>query len=106
MLIHGFWDRNTDCIMDVRICDVNQPSYITRKPASIVKSAENEKQKKYLEPCLEQRRHFTPFVVSCEGILGKEANVFLKRLSKNLADKWHRPYAQTLSFVKTRFAIS
>ena len=62
--------------------------------------------KKYLEPCVEQRRHFTRFVVSCEGLLGKEADVFLKRLSMKLAEKWHRPYSQTVSFVKTRFAIS
>ena len=27
ILIHGFWDRNTDCIIDVCICDVNQASY-------------------------------------------------------------------------------
>jgi len=60
-----------------------------------------------LEPCLDQRRHFTPFVVLCEeGLLGKEADTFLKRLSKKLADKWRRPYSQTVSFVKTRFAIS
>ena len=49
---------------------------------------------------------FTPFVVSCEGLLGKEAGTFLKRLSKKLADKWRRPYSQAVSFVKTRFAIS
>ena len=53
-----------------------------------------------------QRRNFTPFVDSCEGLLGKEADVFLKRLSMKLAEKWHRPYSQTVSFVKTRFAIS
>ena len=56
--------------------------------------------------CLEQRRHFTPFVVSCEGLLGKEEDLCLKRLSMKLAEKWHRSYSQTVSFVKTRFAIS
>ena len=106
LFIRGFWERNTDCIIDVRICDVNQASYLTRKPVSIVKSAENAKKKQYLDACLEQRRHFTPFVVSCEGLLGKEADVFLKRLAMKLAEKWHRPYSQTVSFVKTRFAIS
>ena len=30
-------------IIDVRICDVNQASYQTRKPVSIIESAENEK---------------------------------------------------------------
>ena len=87
ILIRGFWDSNTDCIIDVRICNVNQASYLTRKPASIVQSAENEKKKKYLEPCLEQRRHFTPFVISCEGLLGKEADIFLKHLSMKFAEK-------------------
>ena len=38
--------------IDVRICDVNQSSYLTRRAVSILKSAENEKEKKYLEPCL------------------------------------------------------
>ena len=106
LLIRGFWNRNTDCIIDGRICDVNQASYQIRKPASIIKSAKNDKKKKFLELCLMQRRYFTPFVVSCEGLLGKEADTFLKRLSKKLADKWRRPYSQAVNFVKTRFAIS
>ena len=36
----------------------------------------------------------------------KRGRHILKRLSKKLADKWRRPYSQTVSFVKTRFAIS
>ena len=106
ILIRGFWERTTDCIIDVRICDVNQPSYRDRNPVSILHSAETEKKKKYLEPCLEQRRHFTPFVVSCEGLLGREADVFLSRLGKKLATRWARPHCRTTSFLRTRFAIS
>ena len=78
LLIREFWDRGTDCIIDIRICDVNQPSYLTRNPFSILKSVDNTKKKHYFEPYLAQRRHFTPFAVSCEGLLAKEANVFLK----------------------------
>ena len=106
ILIRGFWERNTDCIVDVRICDVHQPSCKDRTPESVLKSAEVEKKKKYLDPCLKQRWHFTPFVVSCEGMLGKEADVFLKNLAKKLAKKWERPYSRTIAFVRTRFAIS
>ena len=43
---------------------------------------------KNLEPCVEHRRHFTPFVVSCEGYLGKEA-MFFTFLSIKLTEKWH-----------------
>ena len=52
LLIRGFWDRGTDCIIDVRICDVNQPSYFACNSVNILKSAENTKKKHYLEPCL------------------------------------------------------
>ena len=70
---------------DVRMCDVNQSSYLTCNPVSILKSAEYSTKKHYLEPCLAQRRHFSPFVVSCEDLLGKEADAFLKRLLMKLA---------------------
>ena len=33
-------------------------------------------------------------------MFGKEADVFLKRLSMKLAEKRHRPYSQTVSFLK------
>ena len=50
LLIRGFWNRNNNCIIDVHICDVNQASCRTRKPASIIKSAENEKKTQYMKP--------------------------------------------------------
>jgi hypothetical protein len=53
---------------------------------------EREKKKKYLEACLAQRRHFTPFVVSTDGLLDREAKILLKKLSALLAAKWEKPY--------------
>lgn len=104
--MRGFWKRGTDCIIDVRTCDVNQPSYLSCKPTNVIKSAENDKKKKYLEPCDRQRRHFTPFVASCEGLMGREADTFMKRLALKLSEKWKQPCSQTAGFVRTRFAIS
>ena len=71
LLVRSFWDRHTDFIIDVRVCGVSQPSCLARKPSSIIKTAENDKKRKHLGTCLEQRRHFTPFVVSCEGLFGE-----------------------------------
>ena len=87
LLIRRFWNRSTEFIIDVRICDVHQPSYLVRNPVNILKSAEISKKSKYLRNYLDQRRHFNPFVVSCEGLLGKKADVFLKRLSMKLTEK-------------------
>ena len=77
-----------------------------RKPKNIMKSAENEKKRNYVGACLEQRRHFTPFLVSCEGLLGREAATFMQRLGKKQSEKWNRPYSNTISFIRTRFAIT
>jgi hypothetical protein len=55
----------------------------------VLAAHEREKKKKYLGACcLEQRRHFSPFVVSMDGLLGKEeAKLLLKKLSARLAEK-------------------
>ena len=42
LLVRGFWNRYTDCIIDIRVCDVNQLSYLARKLSSIMKTAKNE----------------------------------------------------------------
>ena len=49
------------------------PFYLSSKPTKIIKRQENEKKKKYLQAYLEQRKHFSPYVVDCFGLLGKEA---------------------------------
>jgi hypothetical protein len=56
----------------------------------VLKSQEKEKKWKYLEACLEQRHHFTPFVVSTDGMMGREASTFAKCLSAKLAEKWQK----------------
>ena len=61
---------------------------------------------KYLKPCLEQRRHFTPFVVSTDGLIGKEAKLPLKKLSALLAVKWGKPYSEVCGYVNARMSIA
>jgi hypothetical protein len=68
---------------------------------------EPEKKRKYLEPCLAQRRHFTPFIVSTDGMLGEEATFFIRRLSSILAEKWHQPYSVVCGgFIKLFLSIA
>jgi hypothetical protein len=50
----------------------------SKAPDKVLAAHERKKKKKYLESRrLEQRRHFSPFVVSTDGLLGKEANILL-----------------------------
>ena len=59
----------------------------------------------YLEACLKQRQHFSPFVVSVDGLLGVEATATLKRIASRLATKWKQHYSKTCGYVKSRVAI-
>ena len=60
----------------------------------------------YLEVCLYQRRHLSPFVASVDLLLGLEATETLKRMAGCLAKKWRQPYLRTFGYVKSKIAIS
>ena len=60
----------------------------------------------YLEACLQQRRHFSPFVASVDGLLGVEARATLKRIASCLATKWRHPYSKTCGYIKSKVAIT
>jgi hypothetical protein len=89
ILVRGLWARGTDCIIDVHITDVDSKSQRSKDPHKVLEAHEREKKKKYLEACLKQRRHFSPFVASTDSLLGKESQTLLKKLSALLAGRSH-----------------
>jgi hypothetical protein len=77
-----------ECIVDVHMMDTDANSYRAQDPASVLKSQEKESKWKYLTAyCLEERHHFTPFMVSTDGMMGCKASTFTKCLSAKLAKK-------------------
>lgn len=93
-------------IFDVRITDTDVSSQRQKDPHKILLQHENEKKRRYLKPCLEARRQFTPLVFSVDGLLGGECKAAINRLASQLAAKWERPYSDMCSFVKSRFALA
>jgi hypothetical protein len=82
------WKPGTDCIIGIRCIDTDAKSVLSKDPAKVLENQEREKKRKYLGACLAQRRHFTPFVVSTDGLLGREAKNLLRRLSALLSSVW------------------
>ena len=60
----------------------------------------------YLVACLQQRRHYSPFVALVDILLGVEAMDTLKRIASHLVTKWRQPYSKTCGYVKSRVAIT
>ena len=73
----------------------------------VLAGKEQEKKRKYLAPCIANRRHFTPLVSSTDGLIGKEqGQTFTKRLAGLLSEKWRRPYSQVFGYGNGRLSIA
>ena len=105
-LIRGLWEPGTDAIYDVRITDCDALSYRGQSSEAVLANQRKAKKRKYLQSCLEQRRHFTPFVASTDGLLDREASALLKRLALKLSDKWQRPYSVVAGYLNARMSVS
>ena len=71
----------------MRVVNTDAKYHMTKDPERCLQEAERGKKNKYLEACLQQRRHFSPFVASVDGLLGVEATATLKRIASRLATK-------------------
>ena len=79
--VRGVWQPQTVALFDVRVVDTDAQSYLSRSVGTILSSAEQEKKIKYSEAVEARHASFTPFVMSVDGFLGREAAHFLKRLA-------------------------
>jgi hypothetical protein len=83
--------------------DVDAKSQQPKDPHNVLEVHVREKKYKYLEACLEQRWHFSPFVASTDVLLGKESQILLKKLSALLlAEKWEKPYSEICDYDNAR----
>ena len=56
-----------------RMTDTDQNSYVSNPVDCVLATQEQDKKGKYLVDCLAARKYFTPFAVSVDGVVGKEA---------------------------------
>ena len=82
-------------------------SYVSSTPQEVFEKAGKEKKSKYLKVCEEKHISFTPLCFSVDGLIGKEAKFFLKRLAERLSEKWHKPFSTVVYWIqaKLNFAL-
>jgi hypothetical protein len=68
-LIQGLWEKVTYFILDVKVTDTDATFYALKPSDKVLEAAEKLKKKKYLQACLEHRRHFKPVVVPFDFLL-------------------------------------
>ena len=96
----------TSCMNSYLISLTEAASYRNKDPAKVLRQQEEEKKRKYLIPCQQAHKHFTPLVYSVDGLEGKEAAAMRKQLASRLSAKWGRKCSQVCWYLRSRLAIA
>ena len=86
--------------------DTNTVYHKSKIPEKFLETADREKKKTYLQACIKKCRHFTPFVVSVDGLLWVEAEATIKRITGRLETKCKDTYLRSCGYVNSRVAIA
>ena len=103
--VRGFWVPQRVAVFDTRIFNKNAPSYKNLSLDAAFNIHRNEKKNKYSAQVEQKRGSFTPIIATCEGILDREAEAYVKRLAFHLSKRWEKSYSQTLFWVRARLQI-
>ena len=71
----------------MRVVNTDALTYLKKAPEKCLHEAEKGKKRIYLETCLQEHRHFFPFVASVDRLLGVKATATLKGIASRLATK-------------------
>ena len=81
MIIRGLWDCQIDAIIDINLGDTDAYMYKYEPTPALLARWENIKKDKHGKHCHDQRKHFSPFDISADIVLGRESLVMLSQLS-------------------------
>ena len=104
--VRGVWQPQAEALFDFKVIDTDAPSYSNRSPESVLESGAQEKKRIYRQAVEDRRGTFTPFVISVDGLLHREAEHFLKRMATCVASKWKKSYAQTCGYIRARLSFA
>ena len=79
--IQGLWNIHTEEIIDVRFGDTDTETYKPVIMDNLLAGWEKNKKDKHGQAWYNQQRHFYPFFLSVDGMMGKYALVILATLS-------------------------
>ena len=102
----GLWQSQSEALLDIRVIDTDAASYCHRPVCAVIKSAEEEKKRKYNEAVEARRGSFSPFVLSVDGYVGVEAGCVLRRIAEVLSRKWEKNYGQVMDWVRCTMSFA
>ena len=95
-----------EALFDVRVVDTDVQSYAHRTVSAVLSTAEKEKKTKYAHAAQARHASFSPFVVSVDGVMAREAQFMVQRLADRLSTRWSKPYSEVMGWLQTRLSFA
>ena len=80
-MIQGLWDWQVEATIDVKLGNDDRDSYKYEPMAALLDRWETIKKDKHGKHYNDQRKHFSPFIISVDNMLGREAVFVLVKFS-------------------------
>ena len=68
--VHGFWKWDTSALFYIQISNLDADFYLQQTYVKYMETVEKENKDKYIQPCTDLRRTFTPMLYSTDIIMG------------------------------------
>ena len=102
----GFFREGKTAYFDIRVTNLNAPSYQNKSTETVLKNAEQEKKRSYNQRVIEvEHGSFTPLVFRSNGAMGKECITFHKKLAAKIAEKREKKYHEVISDIRTKISF-
>ena len=96
-----FWHPQRQAFFDVIIVNADSASMSHLPLESIFQKKRNLKYRTYLETATARSASFSPFIATCDAVLDKEAEGYIKRLAVVLSC----PYSRVVGWLRARIQI-
>ena len=103
--VRGFWHPQRQAFFDVSIINADLASMSHLSLETIFQNRRNLKYRTYLETATARRASFSPFIATCDAVLDREAEGYIKRLAVVLSEKWSSPYSRVVGWLRARIQI-
>ena len=103
----GFWTPGQRAFFDIRVFDLNACRYRGLELSKCFQRNESEKKRHYNERVNNvEYGTFTPLVFSTNGGMGRECQLFYKRLGLMLAEKRSVPLQESIAYIRSKISFS
>ena len=104
--MRGVWQPQADVLFDIHVIDTDAQSHAHHSVNAVLAMALKEKKRKYTQAAQACHASFSPFVLTVNSLMAREACFVMQWIDRALSTKWSKSYGVVVGWVKTRMSIA